>query len=190
MGLLRFPDEASFDALAFLPELTDLSLCTRLPWESLEDMPAPPGLTALRLVRTIDASLEGISKWQLLETLIINSGPTPAEWREISSLPNLTDLVISEFDLAQATPLPNVTHLQLSPIDADTQLHLVPDIFPNLKNLIVHCRNALPDIIDVTPLTQIEGMRISLQYANSVIGLEEFDADAIHRYPRPRATGA
>ncbi|MEV7061081.1 NACHT domain-containing protein [Streptomyces microflavus] len=190
LGLLRFPDEASFDALAFLPELTDLSLYTRLPWESLEDMPAPPGLTALRLARTIDASLEGISKWQLLETLIINSGPTPAEWREISSLPNLTDLVISEFDLAQATPMPNVTHLQLSPIDADTQLHLVPDIFPNLKNLIVHCRNALPDIIDVTPLTQIEGMRISLQYANSVIGLEEFDADAIHRYPRPRATGA
>ncbi|WP_069755632.1 NACHT domain-containing NTPase [Streptomyces sp. EN16] len=190
LGLLRFPDEVSFEALAFLPKLTELALYTRLPWDSLEDMPAPPGLTDLRLVRTIDASLEGISKWQLLENLIINSGPTPAEWREISSLPNLTDLVISEFDLAQATPMPNVTHLQLSPIDADAQLHLVPDIFPNLKSVLVHCRNALPDIIDVTPLTQIEGVHISLQYANRVVGLEKFEADAIHRYPRPRYTGA
>ncbi|MBK5992065.1 NACHT domain-containing protein [Streptomyces sp. MBT58] len=190
LSLLRFPDAVSFDALALLPELSELSLYTRLPWNRLEEMPAPPGLTELRLVRTIDASLEGISKWQLLEKLVINSRPTPAEWREISSLPKLTNLVISDFDLAQATPMLNVTRLQLSVTDTDTQIHLIPYIFPNLRSVLINCYNFLSKNIDITPLKQIEDLRISLQYANSVIGLEEFGTDDIQRYPRPRKTGA
>ena len=92
LSLLQFPSGASFDALDSLPGLTELALYTRLPWGSLEGMPAPLDLTALRLARWIDTPLRGISKWQLLKTLVINARPTPAEWREISSLPHLTEL--------------------------------------------------------------------------------------------------
>ncbi|MFD7570828.1 NACHT domain-containing protein [Streptomyces sp. NPDC055893] len=189
LSLLQFPGEATFDALASLPELTELSLYTRLPWDSLESIPAPPELTSLRLGGWIDASLRGVSKWQLLETLVINSRPTPAEWREISSLPQLTELYISEYDLAQAAPMPSVTYLHLSPDDADAQLHLIPDLFPNLKSVFVGCRTALPDVTNITPLNQIENLQISLHYAKSIVGLEEFSPDAVHLYPRPRTAG-
>jgi transcriptional regulator with XRE-family HTH domain/energy-coupling factor transporter ATP-binding protein EcfA2 len=189
LGLLRFPDGASFDALASLPELKKLALYTRLPWNSLEDMPAPLDLTELRLARWIDTPLRGVSKWQFLQSLVINAGPNPAEWREISSLPHLTDLYISEYDLAQATPMPNVTYLHLSPLDADAQLHLVPDVFPNLQSIFVNCRASLPDITDITPLKRIKGLQVSLHYADSVVGLEKFAPDTIRLYPRPRTTG-
>ncbi|MEV6408641.1 NACHT domain-containing protein [Streptomyces bobili] len=186
LGLLQFPSGASFDALSSLSELTELALYTRLPWSNLEDMPAPLDLTALRLARWIDTPLRGISKWQLLKTLVINAGPTPAEWREISSLSHLTELYISEYDLAQAGPMPNVTYLQLSPIDTDAQLQLVPDVFPNLKSISVSCRASLPDITDITPLKQIEGLQVFLHYADSIVGLEEFTPDTVRLYPRPR----
>ncbi|MFC6064322.1 NACHT domain-containing protein [Streptomyces ochraceiscleroticus] len=189
LGLLQFPSGASFDALASLSELTDLALYTRLPWSSLEDLPAPLDLNALRLARWIDTPLRGISKWQFLKTLVINAGPNPAEWREISSLSHLTDLYISEYDLAQASPMPNVTYLQLSPLDADAQLQLVPDIFPNLKRLSVNCRASLPDITDITPLKRIEGLQVSLHHADSIVGLEEFNPDTVRLYPRPRIAG-
>ncbi|MEU3084829.1 NACHT domain-containing protein [Streptomyces albidoflavus] len=189
LSLLQFPIGASFDALDSLPELTELSLYTRLPWDSLEGMPAPLTLTALRLARWIDTPLRGVSKWQMLKTLVINAGPTPAEWREISSLPHLTELYISEYDLAQAAPMPSVTYLHLSPLDADAQLHLVPDVFPNLQSISVNCRASLPDITDITHLRRIEGLQISLQYADSIVGLEEFNPDAVRLYPRPRAAG-
>ena len=51
--------------------------------------------------------------------------------------------------------MPNVTYLHLSPLDTDAQLHLVPDVFPNLQSILVNCRASLPDITDITPLKQI-----------------------------------
>ncbi|MFE2267130.1 NACHT domain-containing protein [Streptomyces griseosporeus] len=189
LSLLQFPNGVNFDALASLPELTKLSLYARLPWTSLEEMPAPLDLTALRLARWINTPLRGISKWQYLEELAINSAPTPTEWREISSLPHLAELYISEYDLAQAAPMPRVTYLQLSPLDADAQLHLVPDIFPNLKKLFVNCRASLPDITDITPLERIDGLQVSLHYAQRVVGLEGFSPGSVHLYPRPRIAG-
>ncbi|MFE6713931.1 NACHT domain-containing protein [Streptomyces sp. NPDC057695] len=186
LSLIQFPDEVSFDALSSLPELTHLSLYTRLPWESIEGMPAPAGLTALRMARWIDTPLHGISKWQLLKSLVINSTPTPAEWREISSLPNLGELYISEYDLAQATQLPTVTHLQLSPVDADTQLNLVPYVFPNLESISVDCRSSLPDAVDITALKEVRGLKVALNYAKEIIGLESFDPSSIRLYPRRR----
>jgi transcriptional regulator with XRE-family HTH domain len=188
LSLLQFPDEISFDALASLWDLTELALYTRLPWDSLEDMPAPLDLTALRLARWIDTPLRGISKWQHLEDLVINSTPTPAEWREVASLPQLTDLYISQYDLAQASPMHGVKHLQLSPTDSDAQLELVPEVFPNLETIFINCRASLPDITDITPLKRSTALQISLHYAKSVVGIEEFTSGTVHLSPRPRKT--
>ncbi|MFD4570177.1 NACHT domain-containing protein [Streptomyces sp. NPDC058467] len=186
LRLIQLPENFSFNALASLPELTNLALYTHLPWENLGELPAPSELVSLRLAGWINAHLTGISKWEHLHELVINTAPTPAEWREISTLPNLTRLYISQYDLAQATPLPGVTYLQLSPVDADTQLELVPDTFPNLEQVFINCRLSLPDITDIAPLKRIKELQISLNYANSVVGLDEFPPGTVHLYPRPR----
>ncbi|MFF4694864.1 NACHT domain-containing protein [Streptomyces chattanoogensis] len=186
LRLLQLPEAFSFNALASLPELTGLSLYTRLPWDTLGELPAPSDLCSLHLAAWVGASLTGISRWQQLQDLVINASPTPAEWREVSTLPHLTKLYISQYDLAQTTPIHSVTDLQLSPIDSDTQLELVPDVFPNLERIVVNCRASLPDITDITPLNRIKKLKIFLNYADSIVGLEEFDQGAVHLHPRPR----
>ncbi|MFJ9026539.1 NACHT domain-containing protein [Streptomyces sp. NPDC102259] len=187
LGLLQLPEGFSFNALTSLPQLTELALYTRLPWENLGDLPAPSDLTSLRLAGWINTRLAGISKWGQLKELVINTAPNPAEWQEISELPSLVKLFISQYDLAQAVTTPTVTYLQLTPEDADTQLNLVPDIFPNLEQIFVNCHAALPDITDITPLKRLQKLQIYLTEARNVVGLEEFHPDAIHLYPRLRA---
>ncbi|MEU9112772.1 hypothetical protein AB0D04_13480 [Streptomyces sp. NPDC048483] len=186
LRLLQLPEDFSFNSLASLPELTELALYSRLPWGSLEGMPASPNLTALRLAGWIDTPLLGVSKWRDLNDLVINAAPTPAEWREIAALPRLTNLYISQYDLAQAAPMHSVKHLQLSPIDSDAQLSLIADTFPNLESISVNCRASLPDITDITPLRRIKGLQVTLNYADTVVGLEEFNSGTVHLYPRPR----
>ncbi|MGW9448593.1 NACHT domain-containing protein [Streptomyces sp. NPDC055632] len=189
LSLIQVPEGFSFDALELLPELTHLALYTTLPWDSLEEMPAPPGLTTLRMSDWTAASLKGISKWQLLEYLVVNSEPSAAEWQEISSLPNLTRLQISDCDLTQAASIPNLKNLELSPFDADIQLHLIPDLFPGLESIFVNCHASRPENTKITPLKQIEGLHISMHYAGNIVGLEGFNPDNITLYPRPRIAG-
>lgn len=186
LNLVNLPSEISFDALNSLPDLTDLSLYTHLPVESLADLPAPEGLTSLALGWT-DASLTGISRWQQLQELTINDGLNNGAWQEISTLPNLNELCISGYDLKHAIPTPSVTYLRLiSP--SDPQLDLVAHLFPNLQRFFINCREAQLEAIDLTPLSRIEGLQISVSFA-SVTGLERFNPDAISLHPRPRTTG-
>ncbi|MFI7503371.1 NACHT domain-containing protein [Streptomyces sp. NPDC049687] len=187
LRLIQLPDSFSFNALASLPHLTELALYTRLPWNSLGELPAPADLISLRLAEWIGIPLAGISKWKNLQELVINAAPTPAEWREISTLPHLSRLALGQYDLAQATPIHGVTYLHLSPIDSDTQLELVPEIFPNVQEISANCRASLPDITDITPLKRIKDLTISLSYADHVVGREEFSPEAVHLYPRPRS---
>ncbi|MFF4097543.1 NACHT domain-containing protein [Streptomyces sp. NPDC001834] len=185
LRLLNLPDEFRFDALNSLPELTSLSLYTRLPWPSLADLPAPKGLKSLFLGGWIGTRLTGISKWQQLQVAVINSAPNKEEWQEISKLPHLTELYISDYDLNHAVPMPSVTYLRLSPT-SDPQLELVPELFPNLESFFINCRATQLDTTDITPLSQIKGLQISISYASKLIGLEKFTAEAVKLYPRPR----
>lgn len=184
--LTNQPRDFSFDALNSLPELTSLSFYTHLPSESLADVPAPEGLTSLNLGWT-DASLGGISRWQQLQELTISDGLDNAAWQEIETLPQLTELCISGYDLKHAVPLPSVTYLRLiSP--PDPQLDLIPNLFPNLQRLFINCQRVQPDTTDITPLSQIKDLQISVSYASSVTGLERFTPEAVGLYPRPRTT--
>ncbi|MER6958902.1 NACHT domain-containing protein [Streptomyces sp. NPDC000618] len=184
LSLTNQPREFSFDALDSLPELTSLSFYTHLPSQSLADVPAPEGLTSLNLGWT-DASLSGISRWQQLQELAIADGPDNAAWQEIATLPHLTELLISGYDLKHAVSLPSVTYLRLiSP--SDPQLDLVPNLFPNLQRFFINCQRVQPGTTDITPLSQIKGLQISVSYASSVTGLERFTPEAVRLYPRPR----
>ncbi|MFE3907035.1 hypothetical protein ACFXPY_44150 [Streptomyces sp. NPDC059153] len=73
------PDEFSIAAMDSLSRLTRLALCPRLPWESLAELPAPKGLTSLTLGGWIDTSLAGVSRWQQLQDLVINTAPDNEE---------------------------------------------------------------------------------------------------------------
>ncbi|QIY68884.1 hypothetical protein HEP84_06370 [Streptomyces sp. RLB1-33] len=185
LSLFQMPDEFSFDALDSLTELTDLSLYTRLPWESLAELPAPEGLTSLSLGRWIGTRLAGVSRWQQLQDLVINAAPDNGEWQEISALPHLTELCMSDYDLNHAVPMHSITYLRLLPT-SDPQLELVPDLFPDLERIFINCRGAQPDTADITPLSRIKGLQISISYASNVIDLEGFTPDAVRLYPRPR----
>ncbi|MFD5098114.1 hypothetical protein [Streptomyces albidochromogenes] len=144
-----------FDALDALPGLTALSLYTRLPWESLTDLPAPATLTALSLGGSIGTRLAGVSKWQQLEVLVSNTAPNSEEWKEISTLPHLAELCLSDYNLNQAAPIRNINYLRLLP-NSDAQLNLVPDLFPSLERFFISCRGTQSDTIDITPLSKID----------------------------------
>ncbi|WP_411078256.1 NACHT domain-containing protein [Streptomyces sp. cmx-10-25] len=188
LSLMHLPDKFSFDALSSLPELLSLSLYTRLPWKSLEELPAPRTLTSLSLSGWVGTQLSGIYGWRELETLAINTAPTRAEWEEISTLPRLTELYISDYDLSCATPMPQVTYLRLAS-NGNPQLHLIPDVFPNLKNLFINCLGAMSNRIDIAPLSRINGLQMHISYASKVTGIERFAANAVVLYPRPYVVG-
>lgn len=189
LSLLHLPDEFSFDALDSLPKITNLTLYTRLPWETLAELPAPKGLTRLELGGWVGTRLAGISRWQQLQELVINAAPSSGEWQELSTLPRLTELCISEYDLNHAAPMPSITYLRLLP-NSEIQLDLVPDLFPNLESFFINCRSARTSMIDITPLSHIEGIQISISYASNVVGLGKFAPDAVRLYPRPRTASS
>ncbi|OEJ21754.1 DNA-binding protein [Streptomyces agglomeratus] len=185
LRLLLMPDAFSFDALEYLPELTALSLYTRLPWASLADLPAPGNLTSLALGAWIGTRLAGVSRWQQLRELVINTPPNKGEWKEIATLPHMRELYVSDFDFNLAAPMRSVTRLRIMP-NAETQLDLVPDLFPNLEQFFINCRGTQTTTIDITPLSKIDGIQISIGDSSNVIGLEQFDPAAVKLYPRPR----
>lgn len=92
---------------------------------------------------------------------------------------------MSDYDLNHAVPMHSVTYLRLLP-DSETQLDLIPDLFPNLERIFINCRGAQPDTADITPLSRIKGLQISISYASNVTGLEGFAPDTVGLYPRPR----
>lgn len=186
LGLLHLPEDFSFTALSSLPNLTKLSLYTHLPWRSLGELPAPENLTSLWLAEWIRTSPTGLSRWQGLRELVLNTLPTPEQWREISTLPELTKLYLSKYDFTQATPVRTVTNLQLSLQGSDPQTHLIPEVFPALEQIFINGRAVKKCTIDITPLAQLEGLRVSLNYVHEIIGLERFAPDRVHPYPRPR----
>ncbi|MFF3968083.1 NACHT domain-containing protein [Streptomyces griseorubiginosus] len=177
-----------FDTLPSLSNLTRLSLFTPLPWASLADLPAPISLTSLTLNTVTEPSITGISKWRQLQDLVTTSRLGSPEWQELSTIPHLTGLCIYKYNLHHAVSLCSVTALTLMP-DSDPQLGLVPDLFPNLQHLLINCSKARPDILDISPLSQLNGIHISIFYASNITGFELFAEDAIELYPRPRTMG-
>ncbi|MFE1764048.1 NACHT domain-containing protein [Streptomyces angustmyceticus] len=187
LSFIHLPDKISFHALGSLPDLTDLSLYTRLPWESLEELPVPEGLTSLALGGQVGTRLAGISTWQQLQDLVINAAPDNGEWQEIARLPHLKELCLSEYDFSQAVPMRSVTYLRLLP-NSNPQLDLVPDLFPNLERFFINCRETGSETTDITPLSRIDGLDLSVSFASNLIGLERFTSNTVGLYPRPRAS--
>ncbi|MGW2057771.1 NACHT domain-containing protein [Streptomyces sp. NPDC001840] len=188
LNLYDLPEGFSPDALNFLPALTDLALYTRLPYESLGELPAPGSLTSLALGAGIGTSLDGLSRWQNLQKLYIDIELDSAEWREIAALPHLVELHISKCDLTRAVPMNGVTSFWISPSDSTGRLDLIPHLFPNLELIVINRHGERGEDVDIAPLGRIKGLEIYLNYAGSIAGLSGFSPDKVRIYPRPRTS--
>ncbi|MER5465567.1 NACHT domain-containing protein [Streptomyces sp. NPDC002668] len=180
------PEQFSFDGLRDIPELTDLKLYTVLPWQTLRDLPAPPGLTSLWLGSQTATSLTGIAQWEALQDVVVNHSPDAMECEELAGLPNLTRLSTRDFDLTIVPRMPGITELSMYPERSDTRLDLIPDRFPGLKFLRLSCFAGWSP--DLTPLHVFKDLRLAISRASRITGLEGFPPHHVSVYPRPRAT--
>ncbi|MCX4429609.1 NACHT domain-containing protein [Streptomyces mirabilis] len=186
LSLLDVPDGFSFGALSQLPQLRELSLYTVLPWRTLKDLPAPPNLTKLWLGGRIEASVTGITQWAALEDVVVNHVMDAVEWAELASLPQLTQLHVTDADLTVTPVMPPVSCLRLSLTRSDVRLDLVPERFPNLEQLSI---TALADIsCDLTPLRALTNVQISVYNADRIAltGLDNLAPSRLVLSPRPR----
>lgn len=183
LRLVDLPHNFSFDVLASLPELTNLSLYTALPWRNLEEIPAPDSLTSLHLADRVSASPDGISRWQMLEDLAIGNVPNKRQWNEIAALPRLQSLQLPSAHLLNAPSMSNVKYLWVNPYQSKNFLERIPDVFPHLETLSLLARGST---VDLTPLRRMNGVQITVSHAASVIGLDKLDPSLVTLYPRPR----
>ncbi len=183
LRLLQMPDTLAFDALAALPALAHLGLYTLLPWRDLRRLPAHDELTEMALGPSIAASITGVSRYGRLQTLMVNQALDGIEWEEIAALPHLTNLFLGEDSLVGAPAMLSIKHLSAVSERRDMAIHRIPECFPNLESLHLGCRDWTPDI---TPLVELQGLRITISGARGVVGLGSFPSGAVSLQPRPR----
>lgn len=195
MGLLDLslhdlPPAFSFGALASLPALRELSLYTKLPYHDLADVPAPRTLEVLWLGREIGCPITGISRWQQLRQVVVNTALRAHEWRELAELPLLKQLSI-ESSIEEAVPLPEVTSLDVIHIPESSgtsesfSFEHFPEVFPNLRHLTLLGRPWVPDI---TPLRGIKELHIDASNLTEVTGGHALDPELISLPRLPRTT--
>lgn len=188
LSLLDVPDDFSYSALSQLTQLRELLLYSVLPCRTLDELPAPPTLTKMWLGGSIGASVNGLSRWTMLEDVVINHVLDAVEWTEISRLPLLTQLQVTDPDFTNTPTMASITFLGLSTSRSDIRFDLVADRFPNLEDLRI---TAFSDVTcDLTPLRSLANLRLSLCNADRIYaaGLKEFNPEQITLSPRPRPT--
>lgn len=173
--LMDVSPELTLDALAFLPELQDLSLYTQIPWDDLTQNPASEGLESLTLGDKSGCSLVGVSRWQQLRSVSLGVTLGPHEWRELAQLPLLEDLTITS-GLDGAVPPAEVTSLYVLEPEQRFDFERTAEIFPKLADLRVYGPEWVPDL---TPLSGIEGLRIDASGVMGVIGGHHFDPERL-----------
>ncbi|MEU2339510.1 NACHT domain-containing protein [Streptomyces sp. NPDC013172] len=186
LSLLDVPDVFSYSALSQLTQLRELFLYSVLPWRTLEELPAPATLTKMWLGRSIEASVTGLTRWTMLENVVINHVLDTVEWAELSRLPLLTHLQVTDPDFTSTPTMASITHLGLSTSRSDIRFDLVPDRFPNLEDLRI---TAFSNVTcDLTPLRSLADLRLGLYNVDRIYapGLEAFNPEQITLSPRPR----
>ncbi|MFG2803772.1 NACHT domain-containing protein [Streptomyces pseudovenezuelae] len=188
LGLLDVPDGFSYTTLRDITQLKELFLYSVLPWRTLKELPAPPDLAALYLGNRAEAAITGISRWGLLEDVLVLHALDRVEWAELAELPQLTNLQISEGDFTVAPTMTGITHLGLAISRSDARFDLVADRFPNLEQLRV---TVLSDVsCDLSPIQSLDGVQLALFNADRLHAtrLDEFNPEHITLYPRLRPT--
>ncbi|CAG6391837.1 XRE family transcriptional regulator [Actinacidiphila cocklensis] len=181
--LSHCPEHFSFASLSRLPALTDLFLYSKVPYETLAELPCTENLKLLWLGPEVKASTVGISRWQQLKNFVANRSLTAEEWDEISQLKNL-ELVQGLPNVAGAPLMTTVKTLTLDEA-TDESLQVIAINFPRLKNLTIH-RQASRAVIDLSRLRTMRDLRVTLNRSGEKVKLGGFPAERLTIKPRPR----
>jgi transcriptional regulator with XRE-family HTH domain len=177
------PEHFSFAGLSRLPKLTDLFLYSKVPYETLAELPCTENLKLLWLGPQVKASTAGISRWQHLENFVANRSLTEEEWDEISQLKNL-EIMQGLPDVVGARLMPTVKILILDEA-TDESLKTITNNFPHLKRLSIH-RQTNRAVIDLSRLRTMTDLHVIINRSEEKIKLGGFPAERLTLTPRPR----
>ncbi|WP_326582128.1 NACHT domain-containing protein [Streptomyces sp. NBC_00481] len=177
------------DGLVSLAGLNELSLDVEILHRTLESLPIRANITKLTLGRDAckTLSLEGVTRWPSLAYLGL--------WDRIDAFSRIVDLSMLEdlalignasiSMLAELPSIPQVRELFLGLLRDEDDLALVCRKLPNLQRLTLWCsRRTTP--VDLTPLSGMKDLSITLHEAPGVLGVERLPAGSVTRSPRPR----
>ncbi|MDT0450072.1 NACHT domain-containing protein [Streptomyces hesseae] len=174
-----------------LPELKELNLDLPIRRSHTSSLPAMPKLRKLYVwQRNASRSLTGLEAFDGLEYLGINALKFPEGGREeLTRLPQLTHLMISEQDmtrLAMSPTLPQVRELTLSRASHPVDLTAISKIFPELRLLRISCDWTQHTVVDLTALASIEHLDVVVEDAKAILGLDLFPPGRVTLFPGPR----
>lgn len=188
--LTLFQGTERVNGLQNMTRLTHLGLYKNLSHRDLQELPVSAHLKSLTLGSTACkslGSLEGIQRWPSLTTLNL-SGPV-SDVPLASTLPQLNYLIL-QIDaglcmLEDFPPSPHIKKLWLDRWHENDSLTIVRRALPGLKKLDINCYPYRQQV-DLTPLSDMPDLTITIRNAHQVLGTEHFPPCTITRKPRPR----
>jgi internalin A len=129
-------------------------------------------LEVLRLERNFkkNISLDVLNKFQNLKALQLDNGLSAKQATFINKLKNLETLQVSDLDLSQIEPNPNVTSIRIRRKLSNADL--IKGIFPVLKHIYLERCNDVNIASSIAQLPNLES--IWLRYMNRVVGIPAF----------------
>ncbi|MFJ4779667.1 NACHT domain-containing protein [Streptomyces sp. NPDC088762] len=149
--------------------LTDLTLGSRLPVDRVADLPVTEGLESLTLHNeSSHLSLEGLDRWPRLWSLTVTGDHQVHDLATIAA-PPITNLFISNAapDLTDVLPHDRLTYLTLHQC-SDFDLAPLRSL-PELRTLLL---TGSSGTVDLTPLSDLDQLKIKVHGATSVTGAE------------------
>ncbi|MGW5445606.1 NACHT domain-containing protein [Streptomyces asiaticus] len=184
-------DELDLSTIGPLVHLTHLELDFPLVHDSMEGFPKLPQLRSLLMSYNCElTSLTGISAYPRLEflsappSLLLETDPA-----ELAALDRLTRMELREETLElleSVSPLPQVTHLTLQPSMSGDALGPLRKTFTGLRSLHICCPPDDDASVDLSPLANIDDLKVTVHHAGHVEGADGFPTGAVRRIPRPR----
>lgn len=181
--LLNCPEHFSFAGLPRLPALTDLFLYSKVPHETLAELPCTENLKLLWLGPHIKVSTVGISRWQQLQNFVANRSLTAEEWSEVSQLKKL-ELLQGLPNVIGAPMMPTVKTLTVDEA-TDESLETITSNFPRLKYLSINGQ-ADHSAIYLSRLRAMKDLHVTINRSEARVYLGGFPAERLTITPRPR----
>jgi transcriptional regulator with XRE-family HTH domain len=177
------PEHFSFASLSRLPMLRELFLYSKIPYETLAELPCTENLTLLWLGHEVKASIVGVSRWQQLENFVANRSLTATDWDELSQLKKLTFLQ-GLSHVVGAPLIPTVETVTLNE-PTDESIETIARNFPHLKHLSINGKSGRA-VIDLSPLRTTTDLHVKIFRSEEKVKLGGFPTERLTINPRPR----
>lgn len=183
-------DDLNLGTLTPLPQLQALSLGIPLAHDAIGSFPDFPLRTLYINSARTSVSLAGIGKYPHLKILGIPMTslhePEAAEVRALSGLKTLQLFGPHLDKMGMISPVSQIAELRLNGYSPGDDLLLLKYAFPGVRRLSIFPHSDHTSPIDLTALSDVEGLQISVTDASEVIGADLFPPGAVTQSPRPQ----